>query len=446
MKRALAPALLLSVLALGASLGVVAPVARAADPDDAVTRISAAPAREGWFLCDAISGPYAAFAGKPDARSISILTILDRRTGRFDTRPYQVGRADAGAGQIYWALSRDGKAVGNVHGVNPGMIDDGGASVPPITSMAVDGKQLECRFISHTRFIGLDSRRSVVVTQEPGGLVYQSFDFARRGKVVNPDGVQRSNVPTLRLAGGTQAGSGDMRFASKGYVYFVSARAGLGPGNVTVQRDGKTVGVDRLVGFTYAPMAGGAGSAGEDQPLGSDAVWSGEGVEACRAGRSADAIDACLVAAMRRGGATAASIAFTQKLIAADNPGYVSAWKQVGPVGIATVTYPFRANTNQGTVLVPASGAPVDVDAYQLTAADKARPDYRAAQSTHSNAFPVPPGEVSIGKAPTAGGTRILVTTATADCHACAPNGSIVVAYDFDGDGRFLGAALVMVA
>jgi hypothetical protein len=178
--------------------------------------------------------------------------------------------------------------------------------------------------------------------------------------------------------------------------------------------------------------------------FGPDAVWSGKELDACRTGKAAE-MDACLVATMRRTGASAASIAFTRRLIAKSNSGYVSAWKQSGPIGIATVTYPFRANSNQGTVLIPPAGDPIDVDAYDLTTTDKARADYRAAQAQHPDAFAVPPGDVAV-KPGMEGGTRILVTTATADCHACAPNGSIVVAYDFDASGHFLHAGLVMVA
>jgi len=148
---------------------------------------------------------------------------------------------------------------------------------------------------------------------------------------------------------------------------------------------------------------------------------------------------------MRKNGASAASVAFTQKLIAADNPGYVSGWRQAGRVGIATITYPFRANTNAGTWLVPVAGDPIDADAYQLTAGDKLRADYKAAMADSPDAFPVPPGTIAFDKTP-AGNLRVLVTTPTATCHACAPGASIVIGYDFDAAGHFLVAGVVAVA
>jgi hypothetical protein len=429
---------LLTVLALLAAMP-----AGAAVPDAAVTRIAATPARDGWFVCDAISGPYALFAGKPDATGASVMTLLDRRSGRFDTQSYQVGAADPGAGQVYWSLSQGGKAAGSIHGVNPAMIE-GGASEPAIAGVELAGRRLECRLLAGTRFIGLDSRRSVVVTEGAQGLTYQSFDYRRRGAVTRPDGAQRSNVPTLKLAGGSEIGPdpAGFRFANAGYTYTI-AWGPAGAATLSVTRAGQRVGIDHLVGFSYAPPVA-TPVATAAPALGPDAVWSGKEVDACRAGKAAE-VDACLVATMRRTGVSPAAIAFTRRLIARNNSGYISAWKQAGPIGIATVTYPFRANTNQGTVLIPATGDPIDADGYALTAADKARPDYRAAQAQHPDAFAIPPGDVAV-KPGADGGTRILLTTATADCHACAPNGSIVVAFDFDAAGHFLHAGLVMAA
>jgi len=416
----------------------------AASPDDSVTRINAAPARDGWFVCDAVSGPYALFAGKAD-KGASLITLLDRRTGRFDTQSYQVGQGDAGAGQIVWSLSRGGKEVGAVHAVNPGMIEDDGATVPTVTGVKLDDKQLDCRFLAHTRFIGVDSRRTVVVTETPQGLVYQAFGFQARGPVVNPDGVQRTNRPTLRLLGGSEVVGArpGFRFANGGYVYYIQRPRGAEAAGLTVTRGGILLGTEKFVGFTYAPPLGRAPEK-VTGALGPGAVWSGQGIDACRKG-DAKAVDACLIDQMRKSGASAASIAFTQKLIASDNPGYVSGWKQAGPVGIATVAYPFRANTNEGTWLVPVAGDPIDADAYQLTPGDKLRADYKAAMADSPDAIPVPPGTIALDKTP-AGNLRVLVTTPTATCHACAPGASIVIGYDFDAAGHFLFAGVVAVA
>lgn len=421
--------------------------APAAAPDSSMTRINATPARDGWFVCDGVSGPYALFAGMPGDKGASVITLLDRRTGHFDTQTYQVGPGDPGAGQIHWSLSLGGKAVGNVHGVNPGMIGDGhAATTPTVMGVQIGAVSVDCRWLQHTRFIGVDSRRSVTVVETPMGLVYQSIDFARRGPATHPDGGEQSNRPTLRIAGGSEivGARGGFRFVNGGYVYVVQRPQANEPASIVVTRDGRVVNSETLVGFTYAPPIGGA-PVKTSAALGPAAVWSGAGLDGCRAMAGAQAVDGCLLDRMRKGGASAGSIAFTQRLIAADSPGYVSGWKQAGPVGIATVAYPFRANTNEGSWLVPASGDPIDVDAYQLSAGDKTRADYKAMIDDHPDAFPVPPGTITLDKTP-AGNLRVLVTTPSAVCHACAPAASIVVGYDFDAAGHFLFAGVIAVA
>jgi hypothetical protein len=180
------------------------------------------------------------------------------------------------------------------------------------------------------------------------------------------------------------------------------------------------------------------------KPLGSDALWDGRGLSACRATMDNAALRACVAERMKASRVSAAGIAFAAR--ADDGLGYISGWRQAGPVGIATVTYPFRANTNEGTALIPGSGGePIFVDAYQLTAADKKRTDYRAAIRAHPDAWPVAPGDVSAPKTAPGRPLTIRVRTRMATCHACAATGAITVAYRFDRTGRLLGAAVERV-
>ena len=243
------------------------------------------------------------------------------------------------------------------------MLGDGhAATTPTILEVQIGQLALDCRWLGHTRFLGVDSRRSVAVVETPQGLVYQSFDFARRGPVTHPEGGEQSNRPTLLITGGSEivGTRGGFRFVNDGYVYVVQIPKGGAAASVLVTRTGRLVHGETLVGYTYAPPTGRAPEK-LSAALGPEAVWSGAGLDACRA-KAGPAIGDCLLEQMRKGGASASAVAFTQRLIAAESPGFVSAWKQAGPVGIATIAYPFRANTNQGTMLVPASGDPIDVD------------------------------------------------------------------------------------
>lgn len=222
---------------------VLAVVAVPVAGDAATVRISAAPARAGWFVCDGIDGPYAALFGARDATGTSIVTLLDRDAGRTTTGRLAVGVGDPGAGQVYYALSRGGVSVGNVHMVNPGMVGD--PVLPAVTSVDLDGHHLECRFMPDTRFIGIAPTRSVMVRGNGGGLLYESFDYRSRGGATHPDGVHRSNVASLSIAGGT-AGADGYRFTNRGVDYRVD---GTG---VVARRGGRTIARDGFVGWAAA--------------------------------------------------------------------------------------------------------------------------------------------------------------------------------------------------
>ena len=93
--------------------------------------------------------------------------------------------------------------------------------------------------------------------------------------------------------------------------------------------------------------------------IGPTAVWTGS-IEACRTDTAADN---CLLQVMRTAGASPVALAAASTLSAQGKPGYVTAWQDVEGVGVATLEFPFRANTNQGTWLVDANGRTIDVDA-----------------------------------------------------------------------------------
>jgi hypothetical protein len=331
---------------------------------ETASRIVAPPARDGWFVCDAVEGLLVAFVGVPDAQRQSLVTLLDRRTGRMDTQAYTVGRADPGAGNIFWSLSRSGREVGSIHGINPRMVD-GSQRLAPMRQVTIAGTTLDCRWVADMAFLGADARRSVMVTKGVDGLVYDSFDFAKRGARVEKAGAQSSNVPTLRIVGGRATADG-YRFANGGYSYVI-ARNGAGPATLTVSKGGAVVQTERLVGYEQSTGAQAAAR------LGPDAVWNGEGLDGCRRNETQAALRQCVSDRMRAAGVSAAGIAFAAR--GGVDLGYVSGWRQAGPVGIAAVTYPFRANTNAGTALIPSEGDPILVDAYALTPADKARAD-----------------------------------------------------------------------
>ena len=217
----------------------------------------------GWFLCDSIDAPFNAVMGWPDARDLSRLSVYSKASaGQYRFRTYRVGRADPGAGQINYALSTSGafpapgsapffvgafNAVGTPGAITPGILT--------LSSAEASG---QCRWVVDTRLLGFSSRRSVLVTETPGGLLtYQTFDNSAPVRVTNPDGVQRSSVPTLRIVGGSRSVTGTQEvftFQNAGYTYTVQvARQGRPAGaSVSVSRGGKLVQTETLTGYTYA--------------------------------------------------------------------------------------------------------------------------------------------------------------------------------------------------
>ncbi len=166
-----------------------------------------------------------------------------------------------------------------------------------------------------------------------------------------------------------------------------------------------------------------------------DAVWDGAGLDACR--QQAD-IDACFIrTAEAAGPAQAAAVRF---LVDHDETGYVSGWRDEGGVGVAAVTYPMRANTNEGTWLVPASGDPINTE--KAPDGLDADPAFKAFRAAHPDADPFPPAAfVRNDSLPS--GQRLVFETPLRTCHACAQDGKLTVGYDFDAAGAFTGTKVL---
>ena len=174
--------------------------------------------------------------------------------------------------------------------------------------------------------------------------------------------------------------------------------------------------------------------------IGADAVWQGR-LDACRDGTGP--LDACVLEAMRASGATPAAIAVAERLAAEGNPGYIEGWRETDGVGIASLVYPFRANTNTGLWLVGADGRAVDVDQDVLPKPVQARDDIRAFLDAHPDVMPFAPARAD-GSEPLAdGGVRLVFATPMRSCHACEDAGTLRVGYDFDAARHFTGQQVI---
>ncbi|WP_425145828.1 hypothetical protein [Deinococcus sp.] len=224
----------------------------------------------GWFICDGLTSNTVSELGWPGGGGRSRLTTYSKANpGSYVYHNYAVGGGDPGAGQIHYALtpaqpSAAGTgAINNVASFNTGMLDrPGGAITPAILSVTSAESAGDCRWVVDTRLLGFSTRRSVQITQAPGGpLTYQTWNFAdaARSTPVMPDGVQRSSAPSLTISGGTRLVNNTQEsfvFQNAGYTYTVRvARQGQpAAASITVGKAGKVLQVEPLTGYTYAVL------------------------------------------------------------------------------------------------------------------------------------------------------------------------------------------------
>jgi|WetSurMetagenome_2_1015567.scaffolds.fasta_scaffold282454_2 hypothetical protein len=205
--------------------------------------------RPAWFVCAPVDGADMTVVTPPDAKGR--ITVAQPLSGEAPS-VYRLGQADPGAGQIYWSLSDErGREVGQIHAVNPGMIDDPkAATIPTVTWIRIAGAQWDCRWLGRTRLMGFTRRRAVMVTEAPGGtLEYRTFDVrdAARLKRIQAGGIEQTTTASLDLKGGKATASG-FEFRNGAYAYDVAASpAGA---QITVRKGGKVVTTEPLIAWT----------------------------------------------------------------------------------------------------------------------------------------------------------------------------------------------------
>jgi hypothetical protein len=162
--------------------------------------------------------------------------------------------------------------------------------------------------------------------------------------------------------------------------------------------------------------------------------------------RSGAAFDACFAAAMARAGASKAALAFTRRL---GDQAYLQALEPTGgPVAVARVVYPFRANENEAWLLVNGTPPLVDVDDRHNLPFPQMRGSaaYAEIQRHYPNVTFWPGDRGAAAPEVVRDGREIVVGYLLRDlCHACAIVGRVRYAFDFDADGKFLRARLVSV-
>lgn len=182
--------------------------------------------------------------------------------------------------------------------------------------------------------------------------------------------------------------------------------------------------------------------------VGPEACWTPEAkvmanIRSDCAAFSGDAFEVCFIRSMQKYGAPREAVVFTKSI---GNLGYMQALQKHGPVDVAYVKYPFRANENQAFLLVNGTPPLIDVDDMGLLSAEKLKDDARFRRIRQQ--FPAVglwPGdrfeaEYPLSENTPGGGQRFIVRYRLLNgCRACELIGYVRYAFEFDRTARFLG-------
>jgi predicted secreted protein len=188
--------------------------------------------------------------------------------------------------------------------------------------------------------------------------------------------------------------------------------------------------------------------------IGPGAVWNaapsfpGRVQEKCGS-LSIPKLGECFSRVMKESGASSEAVAFARRM---ENDAWLRAFRDTGQVDIAYVTYPFRANENQGVLLVNGNPDLIDVDDFVLPMKEElAKDSVYAGLLKRFPEISFWPGDRYSTELPVAlllsgGGQRMYVGYVLRNgCHACEEIGSAVFAFDFAKNGKLMGQKLMMV-
>ncbi|MDD2335985.1 MAG: protease inhibitor I42 family protein [Geobacteraceae bacterium] len=157
----------------------------------------------------------------------------------------------------------------------------------------------------------------------------------------------------------------------------------------------------------------------------------------------------CFASLMKESGASPEALAFTGCL---GNEAWLRAFRKKGRVDVAYLTYPFRANENQGVLLVNGAPSPIDIDNLDLLTQDELKQDIVYGEL--AKRYPdicLWPGDRYGTETPVVESLAkrrlrfYVVYLLRNGCHACEKVGSALFAFDFDAEGKYRGDRLMMV-
>ncbi len=191
----------------------------------------------------------------------------------------------------------------------------------------------------------------------------------------------------------------------------------------------------------------------DSSKIGDSAVWQippnfvANAHKVCDSG-SASEFSVCFIMQMKKAGASDDAESFTRTLFKSNDGdvGILTGFHAVGQVDIGWVTYPLRANTNYGLVLL--NGKPRILNAEDVKRLDHTGLEQSAQFHDLKEQFPkvdVWPGDRDGKTWPTSqtdsdGGLEFTIGYPLLNgCHACAHEGTAIFNWNFDAKGKFKG-------
>ena len=156
----------------------------------------------------------------------------------------------------------------------------------------------------------------------------------------------------------------------------------------------------------------------------------------------------CPTGQMAKAGASPHAVSFTRELYEQSHGdfGVMTGFQDLGAIAFAAVTYPLRANTNNGLLVL--NGQPWIVDLEDLKLLDTKAMEQSAQFKDVKGQYPsvnLWPGDRDGTTWPTPeagakGGSRFLLSYPLRNgCHACASAGSAIFGWNFDSRGKLTG-------
>lgn len=185
-----------------------------------------------WFICDALNAPVLLVFGA-ETNGVTEVAQYEKPSGAIVQRTtYTLGASEGAAGSSYRALLQNGAEVGHVREVNAGVLENPGSAYTPVySSVRLGERELSCRWMPRTRFMGFTGRRTIVVSEDADGdLLYHSYDFANAAEAQQIDVSENGRTSTFsaEVRGGTEEATPNgvtFTFTSGQFAYLVESRA-----------------------------------------------------------------------------------------------------------------------------------------------------------------------------------------------------------------------------